>query len=83
MKQKEITDKNNVRWQCVEAFSLASSKETKKAAAQAGQEQDSVEVVCTPNGGEQTVRLQLQHGWTDSMTEQQLLDEIEKQKSAS
>jgi hypothetical protein len=83
MKQREVQDSNNVKWQCVEAFSGGSKEMHRKASMISKNEEGEVEVVCTPSGGAQTVRLQLQPNWIQSLTDEQLLAEIIKAGNGS
>lgn len=69
---REIQDNDNVRWQCVEAYSaVAGSEEILNDSM--------VTVVCTPSGGAQTVRLQLQKGWNESLSDEDLSNRIKKE----
>jgi hypothetical protein len=81
MKQKEVTDKQNTKWTCVEAYSMLQPKTAEKAAALSENEAGNVNVVCTPTGGAKTVRLELAHGWQD-MNDERLIEEIQNAKGA-
>jgi hypothetical protein len=73
MKQREITDENNVKWQCVQAFA---GIETERIENDEGK----VPVVCTPSGGAQTVRLDLSKNWLEKMPDDALSMAIEQAK---
>jgi hypothetical protein len=62
MIEREIQDRNNTVWKCVQAFSGVSGDLAEKAKEIEG-DRTKVTVVCTPSGGAQTVRLQLNEGW--------------------
>lgn len=71
MKQREVQDKENIRWSCVEALGAVSEGLT-------SDRNGNVTVVCTPSGGAQTVRIKLASDWFESATDQQLLTQIQK-----
>ncbi|WP_045688632.1 hypothetical protein [Hymenobacter sp. AT01-02] len=72
MKQREVTDKHHTTWTCVQAYagvdSAAATAATKRSAAADG----GVTVVCTPTGGDQTVRLELASDWNDALSDEEL-----------
>ncbi|GEO09139.1 hypothetical protein [Segetibacter aerophilus] len=72
MKQREITDSENTRWTCVQAFSMSNKEASEKAEAITETEQGKVTVVCTPTGGAKTVRLELDANWEEQMTDEHL-----------
>ncbi len=72
MKQREVTDTNNVRWTCVQAYSGTDGKVTKKIEEISETDDGLVPVVCTPSGGAQSVRLNLAKGWEDIADEELL-----------
>jgi hypothetical protein len=79
MKQREVQDGDNTKWVCVEA--LSGITETRKdIEAKTQDENGNVTVVCTPSGGAQTVRLQLSSDWTESISDEALLQEIANNK---
>jgi hypothetical protein len=76
MKQREVIDQDNTTWVCVQAFAGVNSKAAEEAAERVETDAGDVPVVCTPNGGAQTVRLQIPHNWLDSYTDEQLVAAI-------
>ncbi|HEX8426148.1 hypothetical protein [Hymenobacter sp.] len=76
MKQREVTDQHHTTWTCVQAYagvdSAASAEATKLSETDAGD----VPVVCTPSGGAQTVRLELNKEWFDNLSDEELVDAI-------
>ncbi len=76
MKQREVTDSNNVKWTCVQAYSGADGKVSKKIEEISETDHGLVPVVCTPSGGAQSVRINLEKGWED-MPDKELLRAIE------
>ena len=78
MKLREVQDDKNVRWTCVQALSGVKEISEEKAAEAAGVEDGHVEVVCTPSGGAQTVRLKLPASWQNDVNDDQLLKEIKE-----
>ncbi len=80
---REVQDSENVIWSCVEAYAgLKQKNEEKSAAAKVEGANDLVYVVCTPSGGEQTLRLQLKSDWEESLSDEDLLREIEANKNS-
>lgn len=76
MKQREVTDKENTRWTCVQAYGGMQGKLSEKATELATDDQGKVTVICTPSGGARTVRLELEENWIDEKTDNELLDAI-------
>ncbi|MCW3080813.1 hypothetical protein [Segetibacter sp.] len=76
MKQREVTDSQNTRWTCVQAFSMAKQEASKKAESISETEEGKVTVVCTPSGGAKTVRLKLDTDWQEQMTDESLTKAI-------
>ncbi len=81
--QREITDSDGVTWTCIQAFAGLSDQVEHSEAAQVKGQEDTYWVVCTPSGGAQSVRLQLQGGWEQSYSNESLLKEIQKQQGSS
>ncbi|HEX8720015.1 MAG TPA: hypothetical protein VF736_05190 [Pyrinomonadaceae bacterium] len=75
--QREVTDGEGTRWTCVQAYAGLTQDGGGAAADAAAGEDGRVEVVCTPSGGAQTVRLRLAAGWEDECSDEELLREIE------
>lgn len=74
---REVQDNENTIWSCAEAYAgLKQEGEEKPDAAKIAAEKGSVEVVCTPSGGAQTVRLKLKSDWENSLSDEDLLKEI-------
>jgi hypothetical protein len=73
---REVTDGEGVTWACVQAYGGLSGGDANEEAARVGEGGDLFHVVCTPSGGAQTVRLQLEGGWEESLTDEQLLKKI-------
>jgi hypothetical protein len=76
MKKREVTDQENTQWVCVQAFAGTNSQSAEAAADLVETETGEVPVVCTPSGGAQTVRLQLNRDWLQSYSDEQLKDAI-------
>jgi hypothetical protein len=76
---REIQDKEGTIWSCIQAYAGLSNNSEKREAARVEGERDLVEVVCTPSGGAQTVRLQLATDWENKLSDDELLNEIKKQ----
>ncbi len=80
MAQREITDNDNITWTCVQAYSGSKGKAAEKAAQLAVDENGQVAVVCTPSGGAQSVRLQLNTDWLEQLSDEQLMEKIVNQQ---
>ncbi len=79
--QREVTDGEGTRWVCAQAYAGLAREVEGEAAERAEDEDGGVEVVCTPSGGERTVRLRLRAGWEESYSDEDLLREIEARRS--
>lgn len=75
--QREVTDEEGTTWVCVQAYAGLSKGEKGQDAARVEGERNLFDVVCTPSGGAQTVRLQLAGGWESECSDEELLREIE------
>ena len=78
MIQREVQDSENVTWSCVQALSGLSGEAGEEAAERVESEEGTVPVVCTPSGGEQSVRVELAKGWEKQMSDEDLLATISK-----
>jgi hypothetical protein len=76
MEQREVTDQENTNWVCVQAFAGLNKQAAEEAADRIETEDGKVPVVCTPSGGAQTVRLQLNRDWLESYSDEQILEAI-------
>lgn len=76
---REVTDGEGTTWSCVEAYAGLSEEGKSEAARVEGT--DRYRVVCTPGGGAQSVDLELPAGWDDSLSDDELLREIESASS--
>lgn len=76
---REVQDKENVIWSCIEAYAgLKTDDEAKPEIAKTNGEK--VEVICTPSGGAQTVRLELESDWETALSDEDLLGKIESNR---
>ena len=82
MKQREVQDGENVRWVCAQALAGVATGVATEAAAQLVSDAGTVPVVCTPSGGARTVRLELREGWETSLSDDELLAEIARERDA-
>lgn len=77
---REVTDGDGVTWECVQAYAgLNEGGGNEEAARVRG---DLFRVVCTPSGGAQTVRLELEGGWEEGLSDAGLLRRIESARRA-
>ncbi|QNP54053.1 hypothetical protein H9L05_07770 [Hymenobacter qilianensis] len=83
MKQREITDESNTAWTCVQAYAGLDSKTAEQATKLAEAQDGTVTVVCTPSGGAQTVRLELDKDWLEELSDEELTTAITSAGSGS
>lgn len=76
MKQREVTDQHKTAWTCVQAYAGVESSAAAEATERSESAEGTVPVVCTPSGGAQTVRLELQKDWFDNLTDEELTKAI-------
>ncbi|MDQ4120542.1 MAG: hypothetical protein M3209_03745 [Acidobacteriota bacterium] len=76
---REIQDGEGKTWSCIQAYAGLSNDAEKQEAARVEGEADLIEVVCTPSGRAQTVRLRLASDWEKNLSDEELLSEIKKQ----
>jgi hypothetical protein len=78
MQQREVTDRQNTTWTCVQAYTGGlASQATEQATQRAETDDGTVTVVCTPSGGAQTVRLELQSNWLENLSDEELTTAIQ------
>ena len=82
MKQREVQDEDNVRWTCVQALAGGSGAAAELAAEHLESDDGTLPVICTPSGGEQSVRLELRRGWEESISDAELLQAIATSKQS-
>ncbi|WP_207431901.1 hypothetical protein [Sabulibacter ruber] len=80
MTQREVTDKDNLTWTCVQAYAGLQGKAAEKATELAETDEGNVTVVCTPSGQAQTVRLELSKDWLENLSDEDLLQQIEENR---
>ncbi|QMU29352.1 hypothetical protein [Adhaeribacter radiodurans] len=83
MQQREITDQENTAWTCVQAYAALNSAAAEKATNIVESNEGKVPVVCTPSGGAQTVRLELDKNWLEELSDEQLEQEITAKQQSS
>lgn len=76
MEQREVTDKEGITWTCVQAYAALEGKDGEKAAKLSESKDHTVPVVCTPGGGAQSVRVQLNKNWFNTLEDEDLLAKI-------
>ena len=79
MNEREVKDNDNLTWKCVQAYS-GSNGAAAREATRLAENNDAVEVVCTPSGGGQTVRLKLSPDWMDQVSDQELVSAIQQKR---
>ncbi|HEX8149776.1 MAG TPA: hypothetical protein VF591_21530 [Pyrinomonadaceae bacterium] len=79
---REVTDGEGVTWACVQAYGGLSDGDENEEAARVEGAGELFHVVCTPSGGAQTVRLKLEGGWGEGLSDEELLGKIESARRA-
>ena len=77
---REVSDGEGVTWECVQAYAGLNEGGGNEEAARVGG--DLFRVVCTPSGGAQTVRLELEGGWEESLSDEELWQKIQSAQGA-
>lgn len=80
MTQREVTDNDGTRWTCVQAFAGLEGKAAEKATELSEEDEGKVQVICTPSGGAQTVRLSLAEDWINAVQDEELVWAIQSGK---
>ena len=76
MEQREVKDQEGTTWTCVQAYAGLEDDAQEQATEITEGEDQEAEVICTPDGGAQTVRLRLPKYWMEGIPEEELLKEI-------
>jgi hypothetical protein len=76
MKQREVTDNENLKWTCVQAYAGLEGKISEETEERTESNEGKVTVVCTPSGGAKTVRIELQRDWEESVKDDELVKAI-------
>jgi hypothetical protein len=78
---RTVTAPDGITWTCIQTFSGLGKDPDKMEAARIDGEADAYQVVCTPSGRAQSVRIELPGNWERSISEEQLLDMIRSQSN--
>ena len=73
MTTREVTAADGTRWTCAQAYA---GLDADAPAAEAASDGGPVDVVCTPDGGAQTVRLALPPDWREAVSDDALAAKI-------
>jgi hypothetical protein len=76
MNQKEVTDADGITWTCVQAYDAITDKRVEEVAKRTEGNSKQVPIVCTPDGGAKSVRLQLPLNWMEQLPDEVLLKKI-------
>jgi hypothetical protein len=76
---REVTDQDGITWTCIQAFSGLGNDPEKTEAARVDGKADAFQVVCTPSGAAQSVRIALPGDWETRISDEQLVDKIRTQ----
>ena len=73
---REVTDPDGITWTCIQAFSGLGKDMEKVEAARVDGKADAFQVVCTPSGGAQSVRIELPGNCERRTSDEELLEKI-------
>jgi hypothetical protein len=76
---REVTAPDGITWTCIQAFAGLGNDPEKAEAARVDGEADAFQVVCTPSGGAQSVRIELPGDWEQKAPDEELVDMIRAQ----
>lgn len=76
MEQREVKGPEGTTWTCVQAYAGLEGEAQEQATAITEGEDHEVPVVCTPDGGAQSVRLRLPKDWMKGIPDEELLNKI-------
>ena len=79
---REVTDAEGMTWTCVQAYAGLSDEQENREAAQVKGGNNAYWVVCTPDGGAQSVRIQLEGEWEKSYSDEGLLEVLKAQQQS-
>lgn len=77
MKQRDVQGPGDTTWSCVQPLSGLGGQAAEEAAERLASDDGTIPVVCTPSGGEQSVRLELPADWLDRLSDEELATAIE------
>ena len=80
---REVTDAKGITWSCVQAYAGLSDEPENQEAAQVKGESDAYWVVCTPDGGAKSVRIQLEGEWEKSYSDEELLEALQAEQQSA
>jgi hypothetical protein len=80
MKQRDVTDQDNITWTCVQAYAGLNGETSERVTEISSDEDGNVAVICTPSGGAQSVRLALSPDWAEALPDEELLTAIAGQQ---
>lgn len=78
MNQRDVTDKEGTTWTCVQAYGAMGDTKAAEVAKRTEGNDRQIPVVCTPDGGAQSVRLQLPLNWIEQeqLSDEELLEKV-------
>jgi hypothetical protein len=79
----EISDAEGRTWSCVQAVVGFGNDPEKANTARMHGERGRLDVVCTPNGGAKSVRIDLAGGWEEGMSDGGMLKAVQERLAAA
>jgi hypothetical protein len=73
---REVTDAEGTTWSCVPPYQGLSGDDSMPEAARVEGSDDLYQLVCTPSGGAQSVRIEVPGDWATSLSDEDLVARI-------
>ncbi|RYD81466.1 MAG: hypothetical protein EOP84_10960 [Verrucomicrobiaceae bacterium] len=83
MTERIVTDPDGTQWTCIQALGGVNGASADEVADRLESEAGTIPVVCTPNGGAQSVRLELDRSWEEKVDDEGLLQAISETRNHS
>ncbi|MCT7975937.1 hypothetical protein [Laspinema olomoucense] len=80
---REVTDADGITWTCIQAYAGLSDEPEYREAAQVKGASNAYWVVCTPDGGAKSVRIQLEGEWEKSYSDEDLLEALQAEEQSA
>ena len=80
---REVTDAEGITWSCLQAYAGLSEEPENQDAAKVKGASDLYWVVCTPDGGAKSVRIQLEGDWEKSCSDEELLEALQAEQESA
>ena len=79
-RERTVKDSGGTEWTCVQAYA-GLQEAPEEITAKLSKQDGCLPVACTPRGGTHSVRLHLPNRWDENMSDEELLQAIQKQST--